>query len=600
MKKVCPIAVSIFILPILLIYLPIYSQTFTKITAGDIVNDGGRSGGSSWIDYDKDGWLDLFVANGNQSDQNNFLYRNNREGSFVKITSGGIVTDGGSSIGGTWGDYDNDGDPDLFVTNRALTSGASTINFFYRNAGDGSFDRITSGEIANDVSDSNISSWIDIENDGDLDLLVVNFGQSNFLYLSNEDGTFTKSTSSVISQSSLSISAVWGDYNNDGYLDLFIGNGGSQANFLFRNNRDGSFTQITSGAVVTDIASSTGCSWGDFNNDGNLDLIVANFLGTDNFLYRNDGPPNYTFTKITTGSIVNDGGNSVGSAWGDLDNDGDLDLFIGNDNQNNFLYRNNGDGTFEKLAVGEIVNDIGRTFGVSMADYDRDGDLDIYATNIQDQNNFFYSNNGNAHNWVSIKCVGTTSNKSAIGTKVKIKAMVDNAEIWQMREIASQSGYNSQNSPSTTFGLKDATAIDSVLIEWPSGILDVYTNLATNMFYSAAEGDTITIEEIITAIHDRQDTLPEGFVLYQNYPNPFNPSTQISFGLPQATEIELTIYNIQGQKVKTLANEFQLAGQKSYAWKGLDDLGVEVASGVYFFQLKARGVQETKKMILMR
>ena len=120
------------------------------------------------------------MANGNQSDQNNFLYRNNRDGSFVKITSGGVVTDGGSSIGGTWGDYDNDGAPDLFVTNRALTSGTSTINFLYRNAGDGSFDRITSGEIASDVSNSNISSWIDIENDGDLDLLVVNFGQSNF------------------------------------------------------------------------------------------------------------------------------------------------------------------------------------------------------------------------------------------------------------------------------------------------------------------------------------------------------------------------------------------------------------------------------------
>ena len=601
MKKLTLVATTlIFVWQNLLTDSLVYGQSFTKIAAGDIVNNGGRSGGSSWIDYDNDGYLDLFVANGNQSSQNNLLYRNNQDGTFVKITTGDIVTDGGSSIGGTWGDYDSDSDPDLFVTNRALASGAATTNFLYRNEGNGTFVRITSGDIANDTADSNISSWIDIENDGDLDLFVVNFGQSNFLYRNNGDGTFTKSTTGVINQSSLSISAVWGDFNNDSYLDLFIGNGGSGANLLFSNNGDGTFTQITSGVVVTDIAASTGCSWGDYNNDCNLDLYVANFLGTNNFLYLNDGPPNYTFTKVTAGDIVSDGGSSVGSAWGDIDNDGDLDLFVGNDNQNNFLYLNNADDTFEKVTSGEIVNDGGRTFGVSMADYDRDGDLDLYATNINDQNNFFYSNNGNSNNWISIKCVGTTSNKSAIGTKVKVKARLGDVDLWQMREITSQSGYNSQNSLNAEFGLKDATIIDSVKIEWPSGILDVYTNVAMNMFYTATEGDTITIEEITTGIGAIQHNLPETFELKQNYPNPFNPETTITYRIAFETTVELVIYNFLGQTVKTLVVNRQKPGLYSVLWRGKDNFGNPVSSGVYIYKIQAENFVQSRKMILLR
>ncbi len=572
-----------------------FAQSFTRVTDQVIVTAGGQSGGSSWMDYDSDGYLDLFVANGNQSSQNNLLYRNDQMGAFTAVATDAVVTDGGSSIGGTWGDYDNDGYPDLFVSNRALSNGVPTKNFLYRNQGDGSFARISTGAIADDSADSNISSWVDIENDGDLDLFVVNFGQINFLYLNNGDATFTKSISEVINQSSFSISASWGDYNNDGYTDLFIGNGGSGRNLLFSNDGDGSFTQITSGPVVTDIASSTGCSWGDFNNDGNLDLIVANFLGANNFLYQNDGPPNYSFTRITAGPVVHDGGNSVGSVWGDLDNDGDLDLFVGNSGQNNFLYTNNGDGTFSKITSGALVGDGGMTFGVSIADPDRDGDLDVYAANINNENNFFYLNNGNGNRWISINCIGSTSNASAIGTKVRIKATQKGAAIWQLREIAAQSGYNSQSGLSATFGLADAAQVDSLKIEWPSGVVDEYVNLATSLFYTAAEGDTITVDGLTTSVSRQANRLPDRFELSQNFPNPFNPSTTISYSLRQNGFVTLAIHDLRGRQIATLVRDFQAAGSYTVNFNA-----TLLASGTYFYSLRVGDLLETRKMLLLR
>ncbi|MFB3041574.1 MAG: FG-GAP repeat domain-containing protein, partial [Candidatus Poribacteria bacterium] len=213
----------------------IYGQNFTRTTAGDIVNDTGRSTGCSWIDFDGDEDLDLFVSNGNQNSEANFLYENNGDGTFTKITTGLIVTDSNTSIGGTWGDYDNDGDPDLFVTNREGQN-----NSLYRNEGNGAFTKIISGKIVNDGGNSNSSSWVDIDNDNNLDLFVVNFNEANFLYLNNGDGSFTKmETGVIVTEVTLSICGIWGDYDNDNDPDLFIANAGSRNNSLYRNDNGG-------------------------------------------------------------------------------------------------------------------------------------------------------------------------------------------------------------------------------------------------------------------------------------------------------------------------------------------------------------------------
>src|SRR4029077_20892401 len=171
--------------------------------------------------------------------------------------------------------------------------------------------------------------------------------QDNALYHNRGDGTFTKVTNGgVVVSGSSSVGCAWGDYDNDGYLDLYVPNR-LQPGFLFHNNRNGTFTRITSGSIVTDVNDGNGCSWGDFNNDGYLDLFVANWRGQSDALYQNNGDG--TFTKVTTGAPVTDGGDGTGCGWGDFNNDGQLDLFVSNGpapttlgTQSNFLYRNDG------------------------------------------------------------------------------------------------------------------------------------------------------------------------------------------------------------------------------------------------------------------
>jgi len=571
----------------------VFPQNFTKVIVGEVVSDGMRSTGANWIDFDGDGFLDLFVSDGNLNSEANMLFQNNTDGSFTKITSGDIVTDASSTIGSTWGDYDSDGDLDVFVTNRS-----NADNVIHRNEGNAIFTKITEGDVVSDGGDSNISSWIDLDNDGDLDLFVVNFNQINFLYLNEGDGSFTKiDTGVIVTESSFSISGVWGDYNNDGWLDLFIGNGGSQANFLYQNHGGGYFTKVTSGDIVTNVASGTGCSWGDFNNDGNLDLFVANFLSADNFLYRNDGAPNFTFTRILDGDIVSDGGNSVGSAWGDVDNDGDLDLFVGDDGGNNLLYLNDGgpDYSFTKVTTGDIVNDGGNTFGVALGDYDNDGHLDAFATNRLGQNNFLYNNDGNVNSWINIRLVGTVSNTTAIAAKVSIKALISGSGKWQWREITAQSGYNSQNSLNAEFGLGDATIIDSLVVRWPSGTVTVFTDVSVGQFVTVSE------DGIISDIGLESGMSPRRFQLLQNHPNPFNPSTTITYQLTTSEDVNLIIYNMLGQRMKTVVRQHrQQAGIYHVRWNGRTDLGQAAPSGVYVYRIVTASGSRSRKMVLVR
>lgn len=578
--------------PIIFIFIltfhpEVQSQTFTKITSplNPIVTDQLESGGGCWVDVNNDGLLDLFVANGNLSNQNNSLYINLGNGDFAKVFTGSVVNDGGSSIGGTFGDYNEDGNPDLFVTNRNFFK-----NFLYSGNGDSIFTKITTGSIVTDSANSNSSGWVDIDNDGDLDLFVLNFQGEDFLYLNNGSPAydFTKiDTASFLSGTGFSIVGGWADYNNDLKPDLFVGNGGAENDFIFTNSGNLSFTKTT----LTDGRATLGVSWGDYDNDGDLDLYTSCFLGQNNQLYNNSGAPDYQMVRVDTGIISTDGGNSVGSGWGDVDNDGDLDLFIANDNnENNFLYINNGapNYNFTKITSGPAVNDGGNSFGCVLGDYDNDGDLDIFVANRLNQNNFLYSNDGNSNKWITIKCKGTASGMSAIGTKVRLKAVINGVSVWQTREVPAQTGYNSQNLL-LHFGLGDASLIDSIKVEWTSGTVTHFTGEALN------RNITISEDGSVISISSNSSILPEEFSLYQNFPNPFNPETKIKFDLKKNGYVNLKIFDISGKEIRKIIDGEMQAGSYVYNFNASN-----LPTGVYFYNIHTNGYSETRKMMVVK
>lgn len=274
---------------------------FTQITTGPIVNDGGQSTGCAWCDYDKDGWIDLFVCN--QNDQNNSLYHNNHDGTFTKITNGSIVNDGGWSRSCAWGDYDNDGWPDLFVVNYQGEN-----DFLYHNNGNGTFTRITSGPEVNDGLWGSACCWADYDNDGTLDLYVTNNSANNQLYHNDGNGNFTLSNTAPSSDGGNSFSPNWADYNNDGWLDIFLSKH-STSNILYKNV-NGNFTRVTNEIVANEGGVSEVGIWSDINNDGKVDLFVTNTYGsTPNYLYKNVGTTgNYITIKLIGGCTSNKAG----------------------------------------------------------------------------------------------------------------------------------------------------------------------------------------------------------------------------------------------------------------------------------------------------
>jgi hypothetical protein len=491
--------------------------SFTQVTSGNPVDDGGISAGVAWGDYNNDGFYDLFITNWQSG--NNFLYLNDGLPvySFAREISGDIVSEGSStpySSGACWGDYNNDGWLDMFVANQQ-----DQDNFLYLNNMDGTFTKITGQDIVSDGGASFTSAWGDYDNDGFLDLFVANIGV-NFLYHNNGDSTFTRiTTGAIASDGAESFGAAWGDYNNDGNLDLFVANRNNQDNFLYRNNGGGDFTKIVAGPVVNDGLYSHGGSWGDYDNDGDLDLFVANGATSTDKLYRNDGGD--VFSEVSGVPFPVDNSDGWNGTWGDFDNDGDLDLFVTNYAQPNFLHDNNGDGTFTSV-TDPITQIVRNGSGNAAADYDNDGDLDILIANWGYQNNTLFRNNTSGNNWLSVKGEGNTSNRFGVGVTVRIKASVDGAPVWQMRQIRTNHGHRSQNPTVADFGLGDAALVDTVIVLWPSGIADTTVNILPNRRYTVVEGEGLFCPGADSDADGRPDVT--GNCPADNCPATYNPN----------------------------------------------------------------------------
>ena len=472
---------------------------------------------SSWGDYNNDGYDDLFLTTYDKT-KANILYQNNGDKTFTKVTTGNIVTDKANSVAATWGDYDNDGYLDLFVANNT-----GSKNFLYHNNGNDTFTRIMSGPIVEDGTYCHSAAWADYDNDGYLDLFVAEYfpTKTNHLFHNSGDGSFTRvENSPVVTDAGHSIGAAWGDYNNDGLVDLFVPNTNNEPNWLYENIGNGQFVKVNEDVVSLE-SNSVGCSWGDYNNDGYIDLFIANSGNSSNFLYTNNGDG--SFSAVTTGNIVTDKSNSHGSTWIDIDNDGDLDLYVTNDqDQDNYLYRNEGNGTFSKV-VNDLTKLGGESFGTSISDYDRDGDYDLFVANHGNTSNFFFENTkGQCSEYLCLNLIGTNSNRSAVGTKVRVKANIYGTNKWQMHELTAQSGggSGSQNSMNLIFGLGDASLVDSLIIEWPSGYKEIYTDINTSesgcQVYTEANGSLISGKAYVD--DNLNCSFDEGEMLFKNVP----------------------------------------------------------------------------------
>jgi hypothetical protein len=485
------------------------SASFTKVTSGEIVTTEALFWNGSWGDYDDDGWLDLFVGSAYASERN-YLFHNDRDGTFTLIDDAAMPKIPSNQHGSAWGDYDNDGYLDLIVT-----AGNPEIahSMLYRNNGDGTFSW-TNNDIYNDplyYADPGVHapSWGDYDNDGLLDLFIGAHDIFNRLFHNDGGGSFTRILDHVLvndeSSGPASEGRAWVDYDNDGDLDLYVSNlfvrpSPRFTSVLYRNDGDGLFTRIVDSGLSRFQERTFGSCWADYDNDGLADLFLAN--RKRNSLYHNDGDG--TFTRISSSKVAKDTIPSSATfgtcAWGDYDNDGFIDLYVTTldfdfptpSTLGSFLYHNDGDGGFTKVTEGPVATE--RTTGASGAgwvDYDNDGFLDLFVAQgahaPSPQTNLLYHNDGNDNGWLNLKLVGTVSNRSAIGAKVRVSAFYRGASRWQVREISGGDGNGNQQSLNAEFGLGDATTIETVRVEWPSGIVQEMHDLAPRQFVTITE-----------------------------------------------------------------------------------------------------------------
>ena len=424
-------------------------ETFTDVTfQGGLQHLGGDSHGAVWGDLDGDGDLDLYVSKGTAKDlpvNYNELWRNNGDRTFTNVAPTSGVTGIGCHNRGAYAvDYDRDSDLDIFVTS-FFKHGSGGPNLFYRNDGGLQF---------TDVAEEAGLQRSGIENR----------------------------------------TAAWADFDGDGLLDVFIAKVGG----LFRNLGDGTFVDVTVAAGITTSADAQSGAWGDYDNDGDLDLFITmgvvdtgeeNGTPIQSFLYRNNGDGTLTDVTMESGAI-NIGG-ALGVTWGDYDNDGYLDLYVVSTLpgaiQPNRLFRNNGDGTFTDLAstAGVGAKEGGRGSDATFVDYNNDGFLDLFVCNgagFSYGPYLLYRNNGNNNGWLKVVLTGQQSNRGGIGAKLRLTA----GGKTQFREYTGQH-YMSQNYIPVHFGLGHAVIIPSLTIQWPSGITQTLANIAVNQ--------TITIIE---------------------------------------------------------------------------------------------------------
>ncbi len=440
---------------------------FVDVTPSLFTDMPGGSG-VAWVDFDGDGDLDISYTTTSEV----FLFRHEGGGVWTNATPAVMATVS-QGTGQAWGDYDNDGYLDLYL---ATEGGRPKALFRYAGTG---FEDVTPVEIDQTEAQTG-TAWADFDRDGDLDLYATVHQSGRDRLWRNEGGArFVDVADSSFLEMEYGGSVAWADYDNDGDPDFYVTNPFGQ-NHLVRNDGGGMFADVTMSPVdLRDF--SMGVAWGDYDNDGDLDLYVTN-QGTSGRLLKNENSGSSFADATPSGMINTDAGTGV--AWGDYDNDGDLDLFVGYAFAANRLFRNEGGGVFFD-DTPRVLADGGNTTGVAWGDYDSDGDLDlVIAGSNGGATNYIYENRlANGAAWFHVRLEGTVSNRAGIGARVRLVA----GGVTQIREITAGSGWQSQNALMAVFGLGGAALVDTLTVSWPSGIQQTFTGEAINQTLKVTE-----------------------------------------------------------------------------------------------------------------
>ena len=498
--------------------------------------------GCAFIDYDNDGWLDIFLLSGTRfdgapQDATNRLYKNNRNGTFSDVTKKAGLERTGWACGVCSGDYDNDGFEDLFLTYWGE-------NVLYHNNGDGTFTDVTkrAGVAANRTRWGTGCTWIDYDRDGKLDLFVSNYvdldiaraqkpGQGvncmfknvpvncgprglapglHSLFHNNGDGTFTDVTARAglaDLEGHYGLTAVAADFDEDGWPDIFVACD-SSASLLLMNNRDGTFREegVERGAALSDDGmeqAGMGVGLGDYNLDGHLDIFKGHFSDDTSALYRNDGKGNFSDVTLAAGLGVETRFTGWGAGIVDLDNDGYPDLFLVTGSvypelervapaypykTPRAVFRNLGNGRFEELLgmAGPGVEAVHSSRGCAFGDFDNDGDIDVLILNLNEPPSLLRNDVSGGNHWLKVLPVGSTSNRSAIGASVTVTYGGHR----QVQAVSGQSSYLSVDDRRLHYGLGKSASSD-VEIRWPNGKVEKIAGVPADQLIVVREGSGI-------------------------------------------------------------------------------------------------------------
>jgi hypothetical protein len=504
--------------------------------------------GAAWVDYDNDGNLDLLIVNGSTRDRAKAggdplvaLYRNDGTGHFTDVTARAGLARRGWGMGVCVADYNNDGNDDLYVTS------AVGGNALYRNNGNGTFTDVTREAGVADTGWSTGCAFGDYDRDGNVDLYVAHYvkfdertiakrgetagckfmtvdvscgpkglkGEPDVLFHNNGRGGFVDATKSagINDPGYYGFGVLFTDLDDDGWPDIFVAND-STPNFLFHNNRNGTFSEtgLIAGVALSGDGreqSGMGVDAGDYNRDGHFGLVVTHFSHDYTTVYENSGRGFFTDASYTTGVAVG-AGRYLG--WGvgfvDFANSGLLDLFVSNGHiypevdthglgtryrQRKQLFRNLGNRRFQEVTDesggGLLLEKSSR--GAAFGDYDNDGDIDVLVVNLDDRPTLLRNDTAGGNHWVTLQLVGTKSNRDGIGARVRVTA---NGRP-QTTEIRAGGSYLSSNDRRAHFGLGAANRVQQVQIQWPSGLVESANDLAADHFYVAREGQGVTLIE---------------------------------------------------------------------------------------------------------